>query len=168
MSVGPPGRMLQCCRSETIGMKIKIVVALSCFALFCAAFPYLSVQGQAQSLRRLVVTPPSIHEYALTYLSLPDTSRQGQRHWRWVLRRMDSSPSPRGEVQIPHEEVLQFKSLDTPLLKAYIRRLPSGSTLGLAWPGKKSAFARQAGLTDLQRLCRSRRIGFDVLYVGSS
>ena len=129
-------------------MKLKTVLALG-----GAAFSVLLTAGggQAQSPRR-----PA---YNLTYLALPDTSHPGRLHWRWVLHPVPGQARSNGE--------LEFVSLQSPLLRASVGRLPTGSTLGLAWPFKMSDFALQPGLPDLQRLCKRRGIGMDVLYLGS-
>ena len=119
--------------------------------------PLLLGQGQARSLRHTAATTP-IHEYSLVYLWLPDTSHPRRSHWRWVLHQ--------GLGKIPHIDV-EVNSLDAPPLTAYIKRLPSGSTIGLGWQFKKSDLVHKPSFTDLQRLCKSRLIGFDVLYLGS-
>jgi len=138
-------------------MKIKTV-----FALFCAAFPFLLVQAQAQPLRHPVTTLPAASEYGLVYLYLPDTSHPGRSHWRWVLQKSGHPPyPPHGSGQLPHTEV-EVRSLDDPLLKAYIRRIPAGKSIEMVWQFKKSDLAHQAGLTSLQQLCTSRKIGFHV------
>lgn len=131
-------------------MRIKIVSAL-----FCVVFPFLSLQAQAQSLRR-PVAPPSVHKYSLVCLWVPDTLHPRRSHWRWVLYH--------GLDKIPHIDV-EVKSLDAPPLIAYIKRLPSGSTIGMAWQFKYTDLAHQASLAGLQRLCTSRRIGFDILHL---
>jgi len=140
-------------------MKIKII-----FALFCAVFPLLFVQGQAQSLQR-PVAKLSTHEYALVYLWVPDTSHKGRSHWRWVLHRVPANIPTHG-VGPPMHIVVEVKSLDAVPLKEYIRRLPSGSIIGMGWQFNASGLAHQAGLTGLQRLCTSRRIGFNISYFG--
>jgi len=142
-------------------MKIKPI-----FSLFCAAFPFLLVQAQAQSLRLPVTTLPAHSEYGLVYLWMPDTSHPGQSHWRWVLQKT-GNPSPHGLGQVTHAEV-NIKSLDAPLLKAYIRRIPAGKSIEILWQFKKSDLAHQAGLTDLQQLCTSRKIGFHIVTWASS
>lgn len=137
-------------------MKIRTVLALFC-AVFCAVFACLSGPGQAQPLRHPVTAIPT-PEYGLVYLYLPDPSHQGRSYWLWVLQKL-GDPSRHGLGQITHAEV-GVKSLDDPLLKAYIGRIPAGKSVQLSWQFKKSDLAHQAGLTGLQQFCKSRKIGF--------
>ena len=143
-------------------MKIKTV-----FALFCAAFLFLLVQAQAQSLRHPVTTLLAPSEYGLVYLWMPDTSHSGRSHWRWVLQKSGYPPyPPHGSGRLPHTEV-EVKSLDDPLLTSYIRRIPAGKSIDMAYPFRQSELAHQAGLTSLQQLCTSRKIGLRFLSISS-
>ena len=136
-------------------MKIKTVIAL-----FCAAAPFLLGQAQAQTLRRPPAALPARSQYGLVYLYLPGTSHPQRSSWRWVLEKM-GDPSRRGSGQATRT-VVEVRSLDSPLLRASLRRIPAGETLSLSWQGKKSDLAHQAGLSSLKQFCASRKIGFRV------
>ena len=154
-------------RKELIEMKIKTV-----FALSCATSLFLLVQAQAQSLRRPALrgpatTLPGQSEYGLVHFWLPDTSRSGRSHWRWVLQTSGHPPyPPHGSGRLPYTKV-EVKSLDDPLLKAYIKRIPAGKSIEMVWQSRMSELAHQAGFSSIRQLCRSQKIGFRVMSISS-